>query len=154
LGSALLIGAYAAYDGGDSGHHQRWWYDEYDACGIGKGWLGLPLGPAFAAGDPATTLAQALQTWTNRELASTLWRRDFTNGIVLVNPGYPGERMTVAQAGGFGAWADLPHAGLVPGSVVVDDDASFASPWPPSAYEVDAANGRIRFLAGGGIVDP
>src|SRR5262249_8564666 len=46
------------------------------------------------------------------------------------------------------------HAGLVPGSVVVDDDASFASPWPPSAYEVDAANGRIRFLAGGGITNP
>ncbi|PLX24769.1 hypothetical protein C0580_04145 [Candidatus Parcubacteria bacterium] len=57
----------------------EWWYDEYwvdkqtglptEDREVGAGYLGLPVGPAT-------------------ELESGVWRRDFENGIVLVNNNY------------------------------------------------------------------
>lgn len=59
--------------------YMRWWFDEYavridpnlggvsDTTGQYVGWLGQPIGPATAV--------------------AFGWRRDFENGIVLVNPG-------------------------------------------------------------------
>jgi hypothetical protein len=47
-------------------HNTSWWYDEYDNAGLGKGYLGMPLGPAT-------------------QPISGVYRRDFTNGLSLCN---------------------------------------------------------------------
>jgi hypothetical protein len=68
LASSLLVdNVFFSYDHGDQNHGQVWWYDEYDAQ------LGTPSGNAVSAKG-----AQAF--------ASDVWRRDFTNGLALVNP--------------------------------------------------------------------
>lgn len=67
LGSALLENGYYALDGGDQTHRERWWYDEYDLN------LGAPL-------------SEAVSLSGLKNYAKDLWRRDFENGIVLVNP--------------------------------------------------------------------
>jgi putative glycosyl hydrolase-like family 15 (GHL15) protein len=78
LGAAMLAGAYFGYadgNGPNGGYSSLWWYDEYSvdrttgqATGdaTAKGYLGLPTGDAVRA-------------------ANGVWRRDFDNGIVLVN---------------------------------------------------------------------
>ncbi|MFH1668187.1 MAG: putative glycoside hydrolase [Candidatus Komeilibacteria bacterium] len=61
LTSALLSKTYYSFDFGDQNHAQTWWYDEYDQ------YLGRAINGA-------------------QELTSNgLWRRDFEQGIVLVN---------------------------------------------------------------------
>lgn len=67
LGSALLENGYYALDAGDQTHRERWWYDEYDLN------LGQPL-------------SEAVSLSGIKKYAKDLWRRDFENGIVLVNP--------------------------------------------------------------------
>jgi hypothetical protein len=64
------------YDPGDvaRGYSPQFWWDEYAVNATGqsvndmayKGWLGAPLGPAVKVG--------------------VVWRREFENGLVLVNP--------------------------------------------------------------------
>jgi len=68
LTSTLMQGGYYGFDFGTKDHSQLWWYDEYDVN------LGSPLGTAKNVLRPRTT---------NYE--PSVWRRDFTNGIVLVN---------------------------------------------------------------------
>jgi len=103
LCSALTLGCYFAYDGHQNcevggapapcGHHATWWYDEYSVNdsgwptgdASGKGYLGDPLGPSYAAGNPTVLLETALETGIPQ--ADTLaWRRDFQHGVALVNP--------------------------------------------------------------------
>jgi hypothetical protein len=67
LGSALLEDGYYSFDVGTWDHSQLWWYDEYDVE------LGTPLGDSVPIGTNASRYAAAL------------WRRDFTNGTVVVN---------------------------------------------------------------------
>ena len=103
LCSALMLGSYFAYDGHQNcedggspapcGHHATWWYDEYSVNqygwptgdATGKGYLGDPLGPAYAAGNPNVLLSDALETGTP-DPETVAWRRDFQHGIALVNP--------------------------------------------------------------------
>lgn len=78
LAVALMGDGYFGYSDGDGpngGYSALWWYDEYsvdpatgNATGDAshKGYLGYPLGPA-------------------KELGNGVWRRDFDNGIALVN---------------------------------------------------------------------
>ncbi len=68
LGSALMFdNVYFSFDYGDKDHNQVWWYDEYDVS------LGTPAGPA--------------RSMNNRtQFTDDVWRRDYTNGIALVNP--------------------------------------------------------------------
>lgn len=61
LTSALLGDGYYSFDNGDQSHNDIWWYDEYDAN------LGSPLNNAV-------------------KLDNGVWRRNFANGVVLVNP--------------------------------------------------------------------
>ncbi len=68
LGSALLGDGYFSFDYGVNDHSQTWWYDEYDTK-LGK-----------AIGSPINILDKNNKTWK-----SGLWRRDFENGIVVVN---------------------------------------------------------------------
>jgi hypothetical protein len=68
LTSALLYDGYFSYALSSSGHAVNgvWWYDEYDDAGVGRGYLGQPIAAAVKAGGA--------------------WRRDFANGVSLVNP--------------------------------------------------------------------
>ncbi|MDD5289851.1 MAG: putative glycoside hydrolase [Patescibacteria group bacterium] len=68
LGSALMGGGYFAFDFGTNDHSQLWWYDEYSVN------LGRPIG------EPKNLLNSRATQYENG-----VWRRDFENGIVLVN---------------------------------------------------------------------
>ncbi|MEI7451906.1 MAG: putative glycoside hydrolase [Candidatus Falkowbacteria bacterium] len=69
LASTLLDDhGYYSYDYDVSNHGQLWWYDEYDVS------LGNPTLPAYNVLDK-----------TNTTYKPGLWRRDYENGIVIVN---------------------------------------------------------------------
>ena len=68
LGSTLLGDGFFSYDFGESDHGQLWRYDEEEAH------LGRPLGKPVNLLSPAKTAVVA-----------GVWRRDFENGVVLVN---------------------------------------------------------------------
>jgi len=69
-GSSLLYDGYYSFDFGDRDHGQTWWYDEYNA------YLGTPKGAAENI------------TYGGSETRPGLWKREFTNGLVLVNSTY------------------------------------------------------------------
>ncbi len=69
LASALLGDGYFSFDYGDQAHNQTWWYDEYDLS------LGKPLNSAYNVLTGST------------KIVAGVWRRDFQNGIALVNSG-------------------------------------------------------------------
>ncbi|MEK7159711.1 MAG: putative glycoside hydrolase [Patescibacteria group bacterium] len=68
LASALLDDGYYSFDKGDESHHEMWWYDEYETS------LGQPAGTAFNVFDSA-----------KKNFNDGVWRRDFKNGLVIVN---------------------------------------------------------------------
>ncbi len=80
LASTLMADGFFSFDFGESDHGQLWRYDEEDAH------LGRPLG------DAVNTLSPA-----DRRLKAGVWRRDFQNGVALVNS--TGDTKTV-QLGG------------------------------------------------------
>ena len=68
LTNTLLGDGYFSFDPGDQTHSQTWWYDEYDE-NLGR----------------AESFSYNLLDQGNKEIKSGLWRRDFENGITLVN---------------------------------------------------------------------
>ena len=66
LGSALLENGYYSFDFGDQDHGQIWWYDEY----------AVGLGDALGASESERGFG---------EYQPDVWRRDFANGLSLVN---------------------------------------------------------------------
>ena len=62
LGLTLMGNGFFGFDFGDSAPPVTWWYDEYDFN------LGYPIGPATVIGTD-----------------NSVYRRDFTNGVVLLN---------------------------------------------------------------------
>lgn len=66
FGTSLLLDGFSSFDFGDQNHGQLWWYDEYDVN------LGQPSG-----------VARSLTGLANYQ--ADVWRRDFSNGLVLVN---------------------------------------------------------------------
>lgn len=68
LTSTLLGEGYFSFDHGDQAHEQVWWYDEYD----------VKLGKA------QSTYYNLLEPGSDY-IKPGLWRRDFDNGIALVN---------------------------------------------------------------------
>lgn len=81
LCSALMSDGYFSYapSSGDQVVSSLDWFDEYDGGGIGRGYLGQPVTSAVKVGNT--------------------WRRDFTNGVSLVNPS--GSAVTVKLGGTF-----------------------------------------------------
>ena len=67
LASTLMGDGFFSYDYGEEEHGQIWWCDEQDAN------LGNPLGPSIN------------QSAGNSVAMSGVWRRDFENGIALLN---------------------------------------------------------------------
>ncbi len=55
LTTALLEGGTYSFEFGDTWHGNAWWYDEFDGAGLGKGYLGQPLGEAYPAAGPLMT---------------------------------------------------------------------------------------------------
>ncbi len=68
LTSALLGDGYFSFDYGDQSHQQLWWYDEYD----------MKLGQAQSS-------YYNLLDINNDYIKAGLWRRDFENGVAIVN---------------------------------------------------------------------
>jgi hypothetical protein len=68
LASSLLDNGYYSYDYDVSSHGQLWWYDEYD----------VNLGTAQSS--PYNLLDK-----NNSTIKAGLWRRDFENGVAIVN---------------------------------------------------------------------
>lgn len=68
LTTTLLGDGYFSFDYGDTDHSQVWWYDEYETF-LGK----------------AESRAYNLLANGGLEVKKGLWRRNFENGIVLVN---------------------------------------------------------------------
>ncbi|MFZ2189858.1 MAG: putative glycoside hydrolase [Candidatus Magasanikiibacteriota bacterium] len=66
LSSTLLENGFYSFDYGNQDHGQTWWYDEYDIN------LGQPTG-------------QAISKSGYKTYKKDLWKRDFSNGLVLVN---------------------------------------------------------------------
>lgn len=66
LASTLLLDGQYSFDFGDKDHAQTWWYDEYDVE------LGKPI-----------TAAISLNNKT--QFKEDVWRREYENGIALVN---------------------------------------------------------------------
>lgn len=69
LGSSMLRDGYFSLDlaFGGVAHNSIWWFPEYEKP------IGTPLGPPYQA---------------NYGTSVTLWRRDYTNGSVVLNPNY------------------------------------------------------------------
>ncbi|WKZ24494.1 MAG: putative glycoside hydrolase [Patescibacteria group bacterium] len=68
LTSALLGDGYFSFDHGTESHQQQWWYDEYD----------VNLGQADSG-------YYNLLSPNDDYVRAGLWRRDFTNGVSIVN---------------------------------------------------------------------
>ena len=66
LTSTLLENGYYSFDYGNTDHGQLWWYDEY----------GINLGEALSS-------SESTQGFKN--YAPDVWRRDFENGLSLIN---------------------------------------------------------------------
>ncbi|MFA5413798.1 MAG: putative glycoside hydrolase [Patescibacteria group bacterium] len=79
LASALLGDGYFSFDYGDQAHNQTWWYDEYNVS------LGKPINSAYNFSNGST------------KVVAGVWRRDFQNGIVLVNSGSTAETINLGE---------------------------------------------------------
>jgi putative glycosyl hydrolase-like family 15 (GHL15) protein len=107
LCSTLLFNGYFCFTNRKNAYRMSWWYDEYSVdpkTGRAvqsldfKGYLGQPISVAHRADAPLKALEDELQNnFTRAE--SKVWRRDFQNGIVLVNPS--GRNQTVELNGIF-----------------------------------------------------
>lgn len=105
LTSALMFNGYFASSCTNStggGYSSAFWLDEFAVNSLNvavvptdsaaatartaKGWLGQPLAAAYNVLNITQTLWSILSTGTSNSASSSVWRRDFTNGIVLVNP--------------------------------------------------------------------
>ncbi len=105
LASALMFNGYFATSNTNAtggGYSAAFWLDEYavnaSGCAVvptdatataaraAKGWLGNPTGNAFNVVTPTQTLWSVLSTGVSNSSNNLVWRRNFTNGIVLVNP--------------------------------------------------------------------
>lgn len=94
LASALLADGYFCFTNRSGPYASDWWYDEYsvdlatgraEKSSAFKGYLGMPSGVAVNANDPQERFADVLAAGGTRA-EERVWRRDFANGIVLVNP--------------------------------------------------------------------
>lgn len=129
LASALMLDGYFAMTESrtwfnSSPYRDSWWFDEYSvdlSTGQaiksleGKGFLGMPLNEGYNVDDKEEKLRLLL---LNNDLNAKrrIWRRDFQNGIVLVNPS--GNVKTVDLNGQFRKILGIKDPDFNDGSVV------------------------------------
>jgi len=80
LGSTLMEDGFYSFDEGDKNHNLIWWYDEFN----------INLGGAISK-------AKSLKNYSAYE--PDVWRRDFSNGLALVNS--TGDKQTVDLGGEY-----------------------------------------------------
>jgi hypothetical protein len=80
LASTLMGDGFFSFDFGESDHGQLWEYDEQNVQ------LGTPLAGAFSVASP-----------NDRRIKDGLWRRDFANGVALVNSGTAPQTVQLGQ---------------------------------------------------------
>jgi hypothetical protein len=106
MASALMFNGYYCYTNYGR-YYSTWWYDEYsvdtETGNAGqsldhKGYLGNPSGQAYNVDNTNQKLADSLTT-DYLSAQQNVWRRDFENGIVLVNP--TGSSKTVSLGGAY-----------------------------------------------------
>lgn len=99
LASSLMLDGYFTCTDSQDGslahpYTSNWWYDEYSvdlSTGTAvqsldaKGYLGMPVTEAYNVNDPAEALTTLLVD-NDPKAMRLVWRRDFENGIVLINP--------------------------------------------------------------------
>jgi hypothetical protein len=94
LASTLMFDGYFCFTNKSGVYGSSWWYDEYAvdlASGMAehtfghKGFLGPALGEALNALNTQEKLRDVLAEGGTRA-DQLVWRRDFANGVVLVNP--------------------------------------------------------------------
>jgi hypothetical protein len=100
LTSTLLFDGYSTYtddqdwSGNAVPYTANWWYDEYSVdietgkaikSMANKGYLGSAISDAHNAADSDDLLLNSLVDY-DPQTTEKIWRRDFQNGIVLVNP--------------------------------------------------------------------
>jgi hypothetical protein len=94
LSSALMHDGYFCFTNRKGAYQSDRWYDEYSVdLNTGKaekkleykGYLGKPLSKAYEASNPKRFLDKAVEN-ASSHAEKSVWRRDFENGIVLVNP--------------------------------------------------------------------
>lgn len=105
LASTLMFDGYFCFT--NTGQYQQsWWFDEYTVKEDGaiwpalkyKGYLGLPDSgspDAYNAQNSSELLVDVLLGATPSDAQTKAWRRDFDNGIVLVNPSSSSESITL-----------------------------------------------------------
>jgi hypothetical protein len=78
LTTTLLNNGYFSYEMNTDGHGSLclMWFDEYDNAGVGRGYLGYPLGDA--------SQVESFRLTPNTSEVD-IWQREYENGIVLVN---------------------------------------------------------------------
>jgi len=108
LCSTLMFDGYFTFTNAKGAYIATWWYDEYSVDLITgkavkslehKGYLGDPLGDAYNASDPNKKLKDVLLSENYDVAKDIIWRRDFKNGIVLINPS--DKNVTVDLGGKF-----------------------------------------------------
>lgn len=108
LTSTLMGDGFASFDQSVDFHHSLWWYDEYSVA------LGQPLGDPYNV-----ETGDGPENW-NRGV----WRRNFENGIVIVNSSSDTKRITLED--GFekilGTQDTAVNDGTVVGSVRIDSE--------------------------------
>lgn len=119
LGSSMLRDGYFSLDLAQAGvaHNSIWWLPEYNKP------IGTPIGPPYQA---------------NYGTSVTVWRRDYTNGSVIVNPNYVSFPGAPADSLPPISWLDAAillstefwHPDLTPPSPIVD--LMVESTWPES----------------------
>jgi|GEM_PF-1075486 len=104
MASALLGDGYSSMErhASDGAHDSMWWFPEYDKP------IGTPTGPAFQVSYNGTTL----------------WRRNYTNGVVLINPNYTTFTGSTANA--------IPPIGWVDARVLLTSEMWQAESVPPA----------------------
>jgi len=105
MASALLGDGYFSLDrhAADGAHDSMWWFPEYSKP------IGTPMGAAF-------------QVTYN---GTTLWRRNYTNGVVLINPNFTTFTGSTANA--------IPAIGWVDARVLLTSEMWQAESVPPAA---------------------
>jgi len=117
LGLTLMGNGFFGFDFGDAPVPVTWWYDEYDFN------LGYPIGPAVQIG------AQ-----------TTLYRRDFTNGAVLLNGSASPQTVTLEPGLKRLSGAQAPlHQYMVDDA---DSEFSASGSWRTAVYDTGTQYGN------------
>lgn len=106
VGPGYIPGSPGYPNGTTAYNNPKYWWEEYDAGGIGQGYLGQPADNANGAVQRSPRWSYGSNTGTAYGLPGGVWAREFQNGIAIVNPkGNGAVTLDVNRdLGGSGVW--------------------------------------------------